>query len=173
MIQCRLAIIAICAAACALAAARAADETSRYYFDNGAERYTRDDVEKARAWVDEGLQLYPSDTKLILLRQLLEQPPQQQPQSSPNAQQQPQTGEGQDSEQRDEHQQEQTSPSDAPEQQTSSSEEEERPASAMSEEEAERILDALREREASDRARIAADRLRREMSRLPPVEKDW
>jgi hypothetical protein len=155
--------------------ALASDETdasARYYFNHGAEQFARDDIEKARAWVDEGLLLYPSDTKLILLRRLLEQPPpQQQPQQSQEAQSEPagkqesgpQQGADDDRPFAAETSEQPNPPPDA----------EQRPAAAMTLEEAERVLDNLREREAAARARVAADRIRREMARHPPVEKDW
>ncbi|HMP75775.1 MAG TPA: hypothetical protein PKE12_05700 [Kiritimatiellia bacterium] len=148
-----------------------AEESSRYYFDHGAEQFTRDDVEKARAWVDEGLVLYPQDEKLIALKQLLEQQQQQQQQenqSSGNEQDQQEPNEGEQDGQPEPQPGEQGDsgePQDPPEQ--------EKPASAMTPEEAERILDAMRDRESAERARVAEERLRREARRLPPVEKDW
>jgi hypothetical protein len=148
------------------------DASARYYFDHGAERYARDDIEKARAWVDEGLLLYPNDTKLILLRRLLEQPPAQQ-QSQQN--QQPQSNGNDPKESTSESQGDEDSQSIAEMSQDSNrpQENEQRPAAAMTREEAERVLDTLRDREAAARARAAADRIRRDMARHPPVEKDW
>lgn len=149
-----------------------AEEPSRYYFDHGAEKFTRDDLEKARAWVNEGLLLYPEDAKLILLKQLLEQPTQPQPQPSQDSKEPSQS----DSQSSAEQQPQPIDNADQSERQAGEEDanDAQAPESArMTEEEAERILDALKDREAAERARAAADRLRREMSRLPPVEKDW
>lgn len=159
------------------------EDPSRYYFDHGAEHYTRDDLPKARAWIDEGLLLYPEDRKLLLLRQLLDQqrhstgsenrpdaqrqppesPPQQQPSSAVEQQPagtetpQPQAALGEENQ----------SPSEG----TAVSSR--RPSSRMSREEAERLLDALKDREAAARQRIGMERALRGMHRLPPPEKDW
>lgn len=160
------------ALAAMLAAAEGLEEPSRYYFDHGAEQFTRDNLEKARAWVDEGLQLYPEDVKLILLKQLIEQPPQQQPTQEPSQSQPQSSHEQQQQQQQPENQSDEQDQASAEEQQHADQGESSAPT-RMTEEEAMRVLDALKDREAAERARSAADRLRREMSRLPPVEKDW
>lgn len=159
------------------------EDPARYYFDHGAEQYTRDDLPKARAWIDEGLLLYPEDRKLLLLRQLLEQQQQsvgsnnrpdaqrQSPDSSP--QQQPSSAEEQQ-QAGSEPQQPQAATGEenrSPDEETAVSAR--RPSSRMSREEAERLLDALKDREAAVRQRIGLERALRGMHRLPPPEKDW
>ena len=150
-----------------------AGEPSRYYFDHGAEQFTRDDIEKARAWVDEGLVLYPQDERLIALKQLLEQQQQQQQQQqdqdSGSQQDRQEPGEGEQDREPEEPRQEEQGKAGEPQEQPG----EDQPASAMTPEEAERILDAMRDRESAERTRFTEERLRREARRLPPVEKDW
>ncbi|MCO5045403.1 MAG: hypothetical protein M9963_10895 [Kiritimatiellae bacterium] len=162
--------------------ALAADDSSKDYFDHGAENYTHDDIEKARSWVDEGLQLYPGDHSLTALKQLLEQQQQQQQQQKDKNQQSGQQGQEQkqqqdqsqnQDQQKDEQQekaQQQPSPSQSEVGDESKTNDQQM---AMSPEEAERMLDAMREKEAAERARIVEDQIRQESQKLPMVEKDW
>lgn len=169
-------------------AAFAADDTSAYYFDNGAEQYTRNDIETAKKWVSEGLELYPGDKNLLALQQLIEQQQQQQQQQNQqqNQQQEQQSRQNQDQSQAAQNQSEENKGNDDKEQQEQAAAQQqnagddkkddgkdEQQARAMTPEEAERILDAMRDRESSDRAKIAEDRIRQEMGRMPMVEKDW
>lgn len=172
-------------------AAFAAEDTADYYFDNGAEQYTRDDIETAKKWVDEGLQLYAGDQKLIALKQLLEQQEQQnqqqqqqqQQQNQQNQQNQDQSQSAQNQDQQNQgddqkDQQEQQDSQQAAQQQTAGDDKQddgkdEQQARAMTPEEAERILDAMRERESSDRAKMAEEQIRQQMGKMPMVEKDW
>lgn len=148
----------------------AEDEPSRFYFDHGAEQYTRDNKEKALSWVTEGLTLYPDEHKLLALKKLLEQQQQQQQeqqQRESDSQAQQQT----ESSQSDGKAQSPANPSAGEDKQNRQAQQ---PiASEMTPEEAERLLDAMRDREANERAQIAVDRLRRETHSLAPVEKDW
>ncbi|MCS6772051.1 MAG: hypothetical protein NZ740_08515 [Kiritimatiellae bacterium] len=148
------------------------DADADYFFNRGAERYSRDDVESARRWVNEGLAQYPSEPKLILLKQLLEKPPQPQASSTP----QPDQSDQNKSETSSQEQEESKTHGSA------NGEEHDRSAppdstsetlASMSKEDAEQLLDALSNRELAERARMGADRIRRQMGRLPPVEKDW
>ncbi len=148
------------------------DQNSRYYFNRGAERYVGDDVEKARAWVEEGLQLYPGDGRLIALKKLLEQPPQTGGGESQENKQQQSEGD----QQADPGEPDREPDADGPGAETADSRQgdpmEQAPAQ-MNKEEARQLLDAMREREQRDRARAAADRIRREAGLPAPVEKDW
>lgn len=152
----------------------ASNDLPRYYFDHGAERYTRDDMEKARTWVYEGLSLYPEDLRLKMLKQLLEQSPQPQPSPAPQQQQpqEPQTAQD-PQESREGDSQTQHVREAHMEQGAETAEENGQALATMNREDAERMLDALNEREWAERMRIGADRLRRDMGRLPPVDKDW
>lgn len=167
-------------------AAFAADDTSSYYFDNGAEQYTRNEIETAKKWVAEGLELYPGDKNLLALKQLIEQQQQQnqQNQQQQDQQQQQQQQDQQNQQNQDNSQAQQDQGDDEQQQQAEAQQQnagddkedkgkDEQQVRAMTQEEAERILDAMRERESSDRAKIAEDRIRQEMGRLPMVEKDW
>lgn len=157
---------------CVLAAAwiaRAAEDAG-YYFDRGAERYTRDDAEQAKRWVSDGLAVYPEDPRLLALKQLLDQQQQQQQSSE-----QKQEG-GEQSEQEREQPQDQEEPQDASEQQQAREDaagEDEKAAEEMTREEATLLLDAMKQQEQAIREKLALDRLRSSMGRLPPVEKDW
>jgi hypothetical protein len=155
------------------ACAAGASEPSLYYFNHGAEQYIRDDREAAVKWVDEGLLLYPDDARLVELKRLLEQQNQPNPQSSPE--QQPQDGSNQDQQQNPDPDNQPAEPDPAPEEPPSQQDENQadQPASAMTPEEAARMLDAMRDKEQVDRARMAADRIQRESRNLTPVEKDW
>lgn len=162
-------LLLLASAACAAGAS----EPSLYYFNHGAEQYIRDDREAAVKWVDEGLLLYPDDARLVELKRLLEQQNQPNPQSSPE--QQPQDGSNQEQQQNPDQDDQPAEPDTASKEPPSSAEENQKepPASAMTPEEAARMLDAMRDKEQADRARMAADRIQRESRNLAPVEKDW
>lgn len=162
-------LLSILLALPALAVGDGEDHTSRFYFNHGAEQYVINEVEKAREWVEEGLALYPDDRPLLALKKLLEQPPQDG--GGAGSEQKPEDQQAADSAQSDEPREidEQAGEGQATEQKGQDAQ----PAAHMSKEEAQQVLDAMRDRELRDRARAAADRIRRETSVLSPVEKDW
>lgn len=157
-------------------------EEPRFYFDRGAERFIRSDNGQALGWVSNGLALHPDDLGLLALKQLLEQ--QEQPQSGPS-QQQPQPSASQetspsqpkpDDTSGEPPPQEGPPQADSESQETTSSEnrsDKDLPGKEMTREEAAVLLDAMRQQEQALRRQMALEQMRSNMSRLPPVERDW
>jgi len=150
------------------------------YFNNGAATFIREDAEKALAIVNEGLQFHPDDEQLLKLKALLEQQQQQQQnQQQKNEQneekQQEQSEKPDESDPPEEQQQDQENPEEQPppEEQEQPQEKEQPQAGDMTEEEAEMVLDSFRQLEEAQRDQMMQEMIRRKMSEMPPVEKDW
>jgi len=155
---------------------------ARAYFNRGAERYTRQADEEAKKEVREGLQQFPEDSALLALKALLEQPPQSSPsqqnqeqKQDQQQQQQPQNApqKGQEKQEQDQQPSSQTDKSQQAPKEKDDQKDEAMEAREMTKEEAALLLDAMKQQEEALRRKIAMDRLRSSMDRLPPVEKDW
>ena len=158
--------------------------TAADYFNQGASTFIREDQQKALAIVNEGLELHPQDEQLLKLKALLEKQNEQQQQQQ-NQENEENQDQNQSEQQNQQNQQDQSEPSDEEKDSESSGEEkkeeqpppeepEEQPqAGDMTGEEAEMVLDSFRQLEEAQRNQLMQEMIRRKMSEMPPVEKDW
>ncbi|HNS81578.1 MAG TPA: hypothetical protein PKM67_08985 [Kiritimatiellia bacterium] len=133
-------------------------ETPDGYFNESAYLYTDKKQEKALEKVNTGLQSYPDNPKLKMLKELLEkssqqQQEQEQPQNQPEQNQDQQNQQPQEEQSGQDEQQEQPQP---------------KPSDEMSKEEAEMMLDAMKKNEKSQREQIQML-----LGKPLPVDKDW
>lgn len=129
----------------------------------------------------EGLQQHPEDAALLALKALLEQPPQSSPsqqnqeqkQDQQQEQQQNATQKGQEQQEQEKQPSSQSATRQRADEAKDDQKDEAMEAREMTKEEAALLLDAMKQQEQALRRKIAMDRLRSSMDRLPPVEKDW
>jgi len=161
------------------------------YFNQGSATFIREEPEQALVIVNEGLALHPENEPLIKLKALLEQQKDQNQQDQQNQQNQEDRKdqqEQQDQSQKDEEpqqdqeeqkedepekeEQEQDQPEAQPPEEEQPQDEQPSPGE-MTEEEAEMVLDSLRQLEQAQREQMTREMIRKQMSDMPPVEKDW
>ena len=143
------------------------------YFHPAASMYVHGDMDGASNLVTTGLSFFPTDGKLLRLKELLDQQQEQdqenQDQQGDEDQQQQQDEQQQDQNQPDDHQdQEQQENEDQQQQQNEETQPEPQRAEEMSQDEAEQLLDAMKQEEETKRMQLHPV-----MGRPVNVEKDW
>lgn len=133
-------------------------DTPDDYFNESAYHYTDNRQEEALEKVESGLEIYPENPKLIMLKELLEKPPQQQQ----DQQQQDEQDQDNEDQQKQQPQEEQSGQEEQQEQPQP------RPSNEMTEEEAEMMLDAMKNDEKTQREQIQML-----LGKPQPVDKDW
>ncbi|MBP7274914.1 MAG: hypothetical protein KBA51_01780 [Kiritimatiellae bacterium] len=170
-----------CAEPAAVTAAALPDPvTAVDFFHRGGAQFCRNQMEEAKNTVTEGLARYPEDPALVKLKQLLDQPPQSQPNQDPKNNEDSSESEDQqnnDSQSKpDEQESEENPPQEEPSRETEDSSEQPQDApqeqpqdGQLTQDQIARLLESASQEEMDLR-----DVLRRQQPReSPPVDKDW
>ncbi len=156
-------VIIILSAVSQITYAQSSDE----YFYPGATLFVQNNLAEAKLKVESGLQIFPSDPKLIeLYKRILENQQEENPQQSQqNNQNQDQDNKDQDQQNQDQQQEEQQKQDQQKQEQQQSQEQKEQ---ELTKQEAESILEAMKENE-----KDLQKQLRKIKGQRIKTEKDW